>query len=204
MNRGQLRARLVLRLRIPPAGDPLLDEPTLNDCIQAALNDVDSYSDWPWLLNNASLTFTAGSAPLPTDFVKARELVINSYRARHATLNEYLDQVPTADIFLWTILGSTIVLTPVPATSPTNTLYYIRPEPALTLDTQSPLIPEAHQAAVVARAAYFAEIRRARADAASFHNSEYETQLKRMADATKRTNRPRQIRATGFERWATW
>ena len=153
MNRAALRARLALRLRLPPAGDPLLDEPTLNDCLAAALLDVSAVKDWPWLLTSASITFTAGVGPLPSTCVKLRDLMINGWRARPSELAEYLDQATYQTMFMWTLIGSNIQLTPAPATSPTNTLYFIQGEPALTADTQSPLIPEAHQPAVLARAA---------------------------------------------------
>lgn len=204
MNRGQLRTRLSLRLRLPPAGDPLLDEPTLNDMLAAALTDVSAVADWPWLLTSASVTFTAGLGPLPSTCVKVRELVVNGRRGKPSELAQFLDQVATVDSYLWCVIGSNIQLSPAPTTSPTNTLYFIQPEPALTLDTSSPLMPEAHQATVIARAAYLAETRRARADAAQFHNAEYETALHRMMDATKRVTRPRQIRESGREWWATW
>lgn len=204
MNRADIRARLAKRLRIPPTGDPMLDEPTLNDCIAQALNDVSSRRDWPWLLTTSALTFTAGVAPLPTGCVKTRGMLVNGWRAREADLAEFLDQATYATMYMWTIIGSNIQLNPVPVTSPTNLLYYIRSEPALTSDITSPLIPDQHISAVVARAAYHAEIVRARADAAGFHNGEYEMDLKQMMDATKRSNRPRQVREAGYQRWASW
>lgn len=204
MNRGQLRARLSLRLRLPPSGDPLLDEPALNDMIAAALTDVSAVKDWPWLVTTTALTFTAGVAALPSTCVKTRDLLVNGWRARPAELAEFLDQASYSTMFMWAIIGPNIQLSPVPTTSPTNILYYVQSEPALLLDTSSPLIPEAHQAAVLSRASYYAELRRAKADAANFHLAEYETSIKRMMDATKRANRPRQIREAGYQRWASW
>lgn len=204
MVRADIRARLINRLRIPVAGDPLLDEPTLNDMITQALNDVCSVRDWPWLVTSASVTFTAGIGPLPATCVKTRDLVVNGWRAREAELSEYLDQATFATMYLWTIIGSNIQLNPPPLVSPPNTLYFVRGEPVLALDQSAPLIPDAHVSAVIARAAYHSEIRRARADAAGFHNGEYEAALKKMMDATKRSNRPRQIREAGYQRWASW
>jgi hypothetical protein len=131
-------------------------------------------------------------------------LVINNQRACPAPLAEFLDNAPVASRYLWSVVGANVQLSPVPATSPTNTLYYIRPEPALTVDSQSPLIPEAHQAAVIARAAYYASVAKAQADAANFHNTEYENALRAMRDATKRETRPRQVRDVGTSLWATW
>jgi signal transduction histidine kinase len=145
-----------------------------------------------------------GSARDRVERVKLRDLMINGWRARPSELAEYLDQATYQTMFMWTLIGTNIQLTPAPATSPTNTLYFIQGEPALTVDTQSPLIPEAHQPAVLARAAYLSEVHRGRADAAAFHNTEYEVSLRRMMDATKRSNRPRQVREAGYQRWASW
>lgn len=204
MNRGTLRSEVAQRLRIPPAGDPLLDEPMLNDMLRAALIDICSGNDWPWLLTTASVTFTAGVGPLPSTAVKVRDLVINSRRGEYVENAEFLDCQSLLSRFVWTVLGPNIVLTPAPTISPTNTLYFIRPEPALTADTQSPLLPEAHQQVLIARACYHAEVRRGRADAASFHDDEYERGLNRMKDATKRRTGPRQIREGGQRWFATW
>lgn len=204
MNRGQLRSEVSQRLRIPPAGDPLLDEVTINDMIRAALVDVCSVSDWPWLLTSAAVTFAAGIAPLPTTCVKVRDLVVNSRRGEYVDNAEFLDCQSLLSRFVWTVLGPNIVITPAPTTSPTNTLWFIQGEPALTADTQAPLIPEAYQQVVIARATYHSEVRRGRADAAAFHEAEYERGLARMADASKRRNGPRQIREGGQRWFATW
>lgn len=204
MNRGQLRQKLILRLRIPPAGDPLLDEPTLNECIAQALRDISSVSDWPWLLTSSSLTFTAGVAPAPATMVKVRELTITSVRAKFVGLAEFLDIVGTGDQWVWTVIGTNVQLTPAPTTSPTNVLYFIRAEPDLTVDTQSPLIPEAHQQAVLSRASYHACVRKGLADAAQFHQTEYGEDLNRMRDATKVRTGPRQVREAGGRWQATW
>lgn len=205
MNRGELRSKLSLKLRLPPAGDPTLTETTLNDCLRLALRDVSSVKDWPWLLTTASVTFTAGVGPQPATLVKLRELVVNSLRAHYVELAQFLDIIGNqTGQFVWTDIGTNIQLSPAPTTSPTNTLYFIRGEPELTADTQSPLCPEAHQAAVLARAAFHAEIMRGKADAATVHNQEYEGDIARMMDAPKRRNAPRQIRESGYQIWASW
>lgn len=204
MNRGQLRTEVALRLRIPPSGDPLLDEPILNDMIRAALVDICSVSDWPWLLTSAAVTFTAGVGPLPASCVKVRELILNSRRGEYVDNAEFWDCQALLSRFAWTVLGPNIVLTPVPTVAPTTLLWFIQGEPALTADTQSPLIPEAHQQVVIARATYHAEVRRGRAEAAAFHEAEYERGLSRMADANKRRTGPRQIREARQRWYATW
>lgn len=192
------------RLRLPPSGDPLLDEPTLDDMIADALRDICSVKDWPWLITTTALTFAAGVAALPSTCVKTRDLVVNGWRARPAEQAEFLDQASYATMFMWAVIGPNIQLSPVPTVSPTNTFYYVQSEPLLTSDITSPLVPEAHQTAVISRVCYYAELRRAKADAAVVHNTQYELDIKRMMDATKRANRPRQIREAGYQRWASW
>lgn len=204
MNRGQLRAEVTQRLRIPANGDPLLDDTTLNDLIRIALIDISGVSDWPWLLTSASLTFTTGTAPMPATAVKLRELIVNSKRAEYVGDAEFFDCQALLSRFVWTDLGATIMLTPVPTVAPTATLWFVRGEPAIVLDTVSPLIPEAHQQVVIARACYHAEVRRGRAEAATFHEQEYERGLVRMRDATRSRTGPRQIRQGGQRWWATW
>src|SRR4051812_6685939 len=121
----------MLRLRIPPAGDPLLDEPILNECIDQALRDISAVSDWPWLLTSASLTFntTTGIAPAPAAMVKMRELTIAGTRAKNVDLAEFLDIVATGDQWVWTIIGTNVQLTPIPSTVPVAVLWYIKAEP---------------------------------------------------------------------------
>jgi hypothetical protein len=204
MNRGQLRAEVALRLRIPPAGDPLLDEPTLNDMIRAALIDVSSVSDWPWLLTSTSLTFTAGVAAIPQNATKVRDLIVNSRPAEYVGNAEFFLCQSVASRFVWTVLGTNIQLTPAPTVSPTNTLWYIQPEPSLTSDIMGPLVPQAHQQVLIARACYHAEVRRGRAEAASFHNAEYERGAERMKEATHTRTGPRQIRTASVGWYASW
>lgn len=194
----------MLRMGIPPAGDPMLDEPILNGCIGQALRDISAVSDWPWLITSASLTFTAGVAPVPATMVKVRELTISGTRAKNVDLAEFLDIQAAGDQWVWAVIGSNIQLSPAPTTSPTNVLYFIRGEPALTADTQSPLLPEAHQPAVLSRASYHACVRKRMADAAQFHHGEYLEDLNRMRDATKTRTGPRQVREAGGRWKATW
>lgn len=196
----------MLRLRIPPAGDPLLDEPILNECIDQALRDISAVADWPWLLTSASLTFstTTGIAVAPTSMVKVRELTITGVRARNVDLSEFLDVAARGDSWVWMISGTNIQLTPIPSLVPVAVLWYIKAEPSLTADITVPLIPEGHIAAVLARASYHACVRKGMADAAQFHHAEYLEDLNRMRDATKTRTGPRQIREAGGRWPATW
>ena len=150
------------------------------------------------------MTFTTGSTALPTTCVKTTDLIVAGKPAQYGDKGEYFDAVANLSTWLWTILGPNVLITPAPAVSPVSVLWFTRGEPDLTADTSSPLLPEAHQQILLARAAYHAEVRRARADAAQFHNGEYERGLVNMRDAIKRRTGTRRIRESNSRYWATW
>lgn len=205
MNRGQLRAALTSRLGIPATGDGLLDPNTLNDLIGVALRDISVESDWPWLLTSATVTFTNDTAPAPADMVKARDLLINSRRAKYAPLSEFLDAQGQRVTYVWTTIGTSIVLSPTPASTPTDpALYYIQSEPELSADTASPLLPDTYHQVLLARAAYHANTRRNRFEEAMRDDNEYQLSIRKMKDSAWARSGPRTIRAAGTANWATW
>lgn len=208
MNRKELREATSRRLGIPPTGDGLLTEPVLNECVNDALRDLSDVQIWPWLLTSASVTFTAGVAAQPTDpaVIQCQQLLIDGRRARKASsLAELLDSTVDGSRCVWFPVGTNVQLAPVPATAPTTSvLYYTQAEPPLDADSQSPLTPAQYHNYVIARAAYRAEVRRTRWEAAAQHNGEYEAGLKRMKDAARSTTGPRTIRPAGSVLWAVW
>ena len=206
MNRGQLRSALTSRLGIPSAGDSLLDSTTLNDIIGFALRDLSSEADWPWLLTTASLSFTGADATAPTTLVKARELAIGTQpqRARFVPLGEFMDAQASRVECVWTIIGTTVRLTPTPSTAPTATLYFVRGEPTLANDSAEPLCPDAHHQIVLARASYHANTRRNRFEDAARDDNEYQLGVRKMKDAQWVKSGPRRVKAAGSSNWATW
>lgn len=204
MNRGQLRTAIETRLAIVSSGDGLLSTTALNDIIGFALRDISAEHDWPWLLTSDPLTFTDNSAPVPTGYVKARELVMNSKRAKYVPLAEFLDLEAMGTECVWTDAGATIRITPTPSSTPTATLWYIRQEPALESDSSEPLLPDAHHQALVARAAYHANTRRGRMEEALRDDNEYQLSVRKMKDASWGRSGPRAVRAAGNTYWARW
>lgn len=204
MNRGQLRSALISRLGIPPVGDGLLDQSELNNIIGYALRDLSSEHDWPWLLTSASLTFTSGVATSPSTLVKVRDLVVNGRRAKYVPLTAFLDASAAGVECVWTDTGTSIRLTPAPSTAPTATLWYVQGEPALGVDTASPLVPDAHHQMVVARASYLANTRRNRMEEAQRDDNEYQMGLRKMRDASWSKTGPRTVRPAGVALWASW
>lgn len=206
MNRGELRAALTSRLGIPPAGDGLLTETALNECLDLALRDLSDAGSWPWLLSSSSVTFTDGVAPFPTGVEQPRELSIGGVRARKASsLPEFLDCLADLSRCVWFAIGTNVQIAPVPTTSPSSAvLYFQTAEPALVADGQSPLLPPGHHNVLLARATYHANMRRTKYDGADRANGEYEAGLRRMLDAQRATSGQRRIRAAGSTTWATW
>lgn len=206
MNRGALRSALQTRLGLSASGDGLATDTALNEAIANALRDIGLEHDWPWLLTSASLTFstTTGLAAQPTGFVKARELVIGGRPAKYAPLAEFLAVAGEGSAYVWTDLGANFQLSPTPATVPTATLYYVRQEPALSSDSDSPLIPDAYQHIVLARAAYLTNVRRARNDEAIRDDNEYQLAVRKLRDASWNRSGPRTVRRAGSTYWARW
>jgi hypothetical protein len=208
MNRGQFVTALTARLGINSTGDGLLNTAALQDCLALALNDLSDVQPWPWLLTTGSLTFTDGIAAFPTSppVVHLHQLTINGRRARKASsLPEFLDCLSDGRRHVWFYQGTNVKLAPVPSTAPTSAvLYYLQPEPALANDAASPLAPTQYHNVILARAAYHAEIRRTRWEAAAQHLGEYEAGLARMKGSERMTTGPRQIRAVGDTNWASW
>ena len=205
MNRGQLVTALSSRLGIPTAGDGLLTTASMQDMVQSAARDLASEADWPWLLTSGSLTFstTTGLATAPTGMVKARELTIGGIRACYVALGEFLDAVHV-DAYVWTIRGTSVALSVIPATAPTAVLWYISGETSFTADADSPLAPDVHHNVLLARASYHANTRRSRFEDAIRDDNEYQLGVRKMRDAQWVKTGPRSVRAAGSTRWATW
>lgn len=209
MNLGQLRAAVKLRLRLPVAGDPFLPDATIDACIAAALRDLSTEHDWPWMNSSATVTFstTTGKAGLPAGFIKARELLVGDTsprRARRVGLAEFLDN---RDGFVWTeqVGANQVALSPVPLTVPTATLYFVVAEPALSVDADAPLAPAVYHTILVARASYHGNVRRRNDPDAAVDSNEWTEGIKMMKKASSAHTGPRQIRsAFRVESFATW
>ena len=204
MNRGQLRSALTSRLGLPITGDALLDTSELINALDAALRDMCNEYDWPWLVAEASLTFTTGVAPKPSGCVKVKELVVNDRRAKFAPLAAYLDIAARGAQCVWTETGTNVKITPVPTTAPDATLYYVQAEPALASDTTEPLLPATYHQTLLARAAYHANVRRNRMEDAARDDNEFQLSVRKMKDAGWARTGPRYVRSAGTSLWANW
>lgn len=209
MNRGEIRQAVIDRLAIPTSNDsstdPLITDTYINTAINQALARISMERDWWWLAFNATLTFdtTYGAATLPSDFMRANQLVINDNVAEYVPFETYLDPLVDATTYGWTIYGSQAKITPIPTTSTSGTLYYFRSEPALSSDATSPLMPAAYHYTVVAYAAHLCAARRQDEQRASLYLQEYGNYLKSLND-DNRANIKKRIKFSRRSDYASW
>lgn len=203
MNRGEFRTAVKERLAIPSIGDGLLPDSTINSLINRSLSVIASAKEWPWLLDDYSMTFVSGVATLPNDFIRARQLVINDKPAYWLQLEDFLMPDRTTGAFAWTIVGNKAKLTPLPTTDVSATLYYYRNEPTLASDFSTPLMPSLHDSIVVAYTCYLAAMVRQDEGRAAVYQAEYQALLNNMRDDLKQSS-SRRIRYDGGYQYATW
>lgn len=209
MNRSTLRQAVIDRLAIPTSAgaslDPLITDTYINTAIDQALARISMERDWWWLAATGTLTFdtTYGQATLPTDFMRANVLVINSNVAEYVPLETFLDPLVDNTVYGWTIYGSVCKITPIPSASTTGTLYYFRSEPALSSDSNSPLMPAAYHYTVVAYAAHLCAARRQDEQRASLYLQEYEGYLRSLND-DNRANIKKRIKFSRRADYASW
>lgn len=188
MNLGELRTEVKNRLAIPTAGDGLITDTIANGAINSALRVITTTRDWPWLLTSSQLAFPAnvGYAEIPCEFIRAKELVIDTRRICYVELNEFIDQTKIGYPYVFTLIGNQVKLSPIPTTLTLGTMYYYKAEPELTIDTQNPIIPEFLQNWVVAYAAYLCALRRQDEGTSQVYLAESNDLLNRMRDDVRR------------------
>lgn len=203
MNRGEFRTAVKERLAIPSIGDGLLSDTTLNSLINRSLSVIASTREWPWLLDDYTMTFVSGSATIPNDFVRARALVIDSKPTCWLQLEDFIMPDRNNGTFAWTIIGNKAKLSPLPTANITGTLYYYRNEPTLASDGSIPLMPSIHHSLVVAYTCYLASMTRQDENRAAVYQAEYQSLLNNTRDDLKQ-NTGRRIRFDGGYQYATW
>jgi hypothetical protein len=203
MNRGELRSAVKERLAIPSIGDGLLPDSTINSLINRSLATISATKEWPWLLDTYNMSFVAGSATVPNDFVRARQLVIEELPVLWVQLEDFLMPDRRMATFGWTIIGNKARLTPVPTTDQPGVLYYYRSEPELLSDYSTPLMPALHHPLIVAHTAYLAAMVRQDEGRAAVYQAEYQAILNTMRDDLKQ-NTSRRIRFDSGYQYAAW
>lgn len=208
--RNAVKDRLAIRSDASSVSlDGLITNAYVNTCIDDALNRVSMEREWWWLATTASVSFDIvnGDDALPTDFMRAQQLVINDAPVEYVPLDSFLNPNSDTGAFVYTIYGTNIKITPVPSTVTTGTLYYFRNEPALSTqvspDTRSPVMPVVYHKILVAYASHLCSARRQDEQRASLYLQEYGNFLDSMKD-DNRTTTQRRIKYNRNLTYATW
>jgi len=165
--------------------------------------------EWWWLATTASLSFDIvdGDDAVPADFMRAQQLVINDSPVEYCQLEAFLNPNTDGSAYAYTIFGTNIKISPIPATVTTGTLYYFRNEPALSTqvspDTRSPIMPVVYHKIIVAYASHLCSARRQDEQRASLYLQEYGNFLDSMRD-DNRTTTQRRIKYNRNLSYATW
>lgn len=206
MNRSQLRDAVYDRLGVDST-DPRLGTQRVDRLLNDALHWIGIEHDWPWL--QSSTTFSTSSStstyPVPADWLRTRGLRIAEFSPLDVYDPDELDAY-------WPLSTSQsrpegyaveldqLVLRPIPDAVYVVTHRYIRQEPDLSNDGQSPLMPVSFHPAIAEAAAYLLLRRTREEQRASLALSAYNEWRGRMLGYEQRTrNSPRvRIRDGGW------
>lgn len=157
MTLAQLRDAVRVRLGVAP-NDSFYGTSTLNDLINESVAAIGSEADWPWLTVSTSFATVSGTAAYtpPADWVSTKQLIIDSYDPIVLRSITDVRSWPSTDRgvpAMYTIFDDDLILRPVPDGVYTVIHDYIRTEPLLTQDSDSPRIPSQFHHAIVQMAA---------------------------------------------------
>jgi hypothetical protein len=198
MQLSELRTAVRTRLG-NPATDGFFSDANLTDLVNEALQAISTERDWPWLTTSTTFPTVAGTAAYtPTaGWMRTLVLCIDGYQPIEERQLAEIRSMPTADRGMpryYAVTGDQIVLRDVPDGVYTITHDYVKVEPALTSDANTPLMPSQFHYSIVAKAAELASIRQRDAVRAGEQLAEYNAWVNRMLDNQRRTRAPKRIR----------
>lgn len=192
--------RTAVRTRIGvPSTDTFFVDATLTDIINEALAAVATERDWPWLTTSTTFPTVAGTATYtPTSgWTKTRSLTIDGFDSMEERSLIEIRSIPTTQRgqpSIFAVSGDQIILRTVPDAVYTITHDYVKTEPALSANGDTPLMPTQFHYAVVAKASELAHLRQGSLAKAEAQKAEYAAWLVRLNDNLRRTTAPKRIR----------
>lgn len=205
MNLAQIRSRIYSRTGLAPS-DPQLTTVAANEFANDAMHMIEAAQDWPWLQKMVTFTTTGGvdtyasSTFAPDgDWLRSRELIVPGDRPmEHYDLWELDSRWPlttaTGRPYEWAIDTDQIVLRPVPDGVYVVNHHYLRTEPDLVADTQSPLMPAKFHAAIAELGAWLALRQDHEEPRAAAALQAYQQWERNMRDDTRRFSSPGRVR----------
>lgn len=198
MQLSELRTAVRTRLG-NPSTDGFFSDANLTDLANEALASVATERDWPWLCVSTTFPTVAGTAAYtPTSgWMKTRLLTIDGYDPLEERSLAEIRGIPSSERgrpTLWAVSGDQLILRDVPDGVYTVIHDYVKVEPALSGDADTPVMPSSFHYAIVAKAVELAHLRQSRADRAREAAEEYAGWVVRMLDNKRRSTAPRRVR----------
>lgn len=200
MNLAALRDQVRLRTN-SSSTDATLDPSTLNAFINSANFQIASEADWPWRQVSTTFSTVLGTDTYtpPTDWLRTKMLkVANEVPMRLLSVIDleqrwYSTQM-TGIPREYTIEADQIILRPIPDGVYVVTHRYVKVEPVLDTDEDTPLMPSQFQSAIVELAAYLSHRRMGNTNDADVAKAAYSDWRNRMVSEHSRTMAPKRVR----------
>lgn len=199
MNLSQLRTGTLNRMGAT-SDDVYFTSSVLTELINESVHTIETEYDWPWLEAFTTHSTTAGTQTItvPTDWLRTRVLWIANYDPLQplgfADLRIQYDASSQDQPSAYAIAGDTIYLGPTPGATYTLNHLYIKREPDLASDTDSPLLPASFHAAIVEHATYLGLRRVQQEERAALALDAYQGWLRRMVDNRRRSSQSVRVR----------
>lgn len=200
MNRSVLRAAVYTRTGIPTT-DGLITSTVVNDILNDANHALETEHDWPWHEAVATITTAAGTDQYtpPADWRRTKRLRLtgaSGYVLERVEIDELeatYDDVTQGVPEKYATWGDKLFLRPVPNGVLSIQHRYLKTEPDMDDDADSPLAPTPFHSAIVDQACGLALTRARRSDDAADAFARYERWLARMRDDVRRHSGPGRI-----------
>jgi hypothetical protein len=204
MNLGQMRQGVYDRAGVPTT-DATLTTQAVDGYLNSSMHQIESVQDWPWLLRRDTITTVAGTTvdtndlySPPADWLRTRQLRIANYgpltRYEVHELEDVWPDTAQGIPQAWCADADFIRVRPFPDAVYTIRHLYVRIEPDLSSDTQSPLMPAKFHSAIVEGATWLA-LRSDREDVrGAAAKAEFDRWLNVMRDDARRGSSPGRVR----------
>lgn len=168
MDLSTIRTNVLDRLGVP-SGDALFTTAVLNRAINAALDEIGAEHDWPWLEASETINTVAGTKTYTPNaaWVRTRELKLaDDYPLEWVTMIQLDTLYPVTEQdrpSVFAIEQGQLYIGPTPDGVYVLTHRYVKAEPDLSADGDTPLMPAQFHNAIVELATYIA-LKRSRDD----------------------------------------
>lgn len=200
MTLTELRDCVRVRLGVPD-NDAFYTNVVLTDIVNEAIQAMAMEADWPWLGATTTFATVAGTQNYtpPSDWVRTKLLTPDEcdslVQMSLAEVREYGDAEGDRSIpRVYCEWGEQIILAPIPSDIFTITHDYIVEEPALSQDTDEPLMPRQFHFGLVHFAAAAGHLRQNEVPRWEAEMKNYEKWISRMHDNKRRSTQTLRVR----------